>query len=280
MDYDIFLSYSHLDRLIALELEDKLRTNGLSCFMSEKGIGAGSKWLPQIRDSIKSSKRIMVLITPRSISSKWILLETGAAWMENKEIIPLLQFIDPAEIDDVAKNHQSRIIETESQKLELIHELLQKETGKNPEKITFPVLLEKIQYAGSQMANRMRFTPDIFIGSGRAGAICAGIFGNHFGHKPIKVVDCHFVGSGDKRKTLIDDCSICPCSSKDIFGKNILIVEWERQTGKTYKIIEEKLLNHGPAEIQSYAFFWKEGVCGVPGYYSYSGDTAPVPPWE
>src|SRR2546423_4697088 len=70
--YDIFLSYTHEDSHIANELKEILETSGLRCFMAEKDIAVGMEWADQIRSALHSSKRILLLITPRSKNRPWL----------------------------------------------------------------------------------------------------------------------------------------------------------------------------------------------------------------
>jgi hypothetical protein len=169
MSYDIFLSYSNLDRHIAEELEDELKAKGLTCFLAEKSLPGGTEWIPKLREAIKESDYILLLLTPRSIGRPWVNLEIGAAWMEGKTIIPLIQFVDIKELPDVIKYNQVKFIETEKQKLELFHELTSKER-KNVQRIdiSLPFLMDQISIARSKM-EQVRFQPNLFIGCGGEG---------------------------------------------------------------------------------------------------------------
>jgi len=270
--YDVFLSYAVADREIALELEARLKATGLTCYMAEKMPG-GVKWLPEIRTALRASARVLLLITPRSIRSIWVMLETGAAWMEDIQIVPIVQFVDPSEMSDIAKQYQAIPIETEAQKTKLVHHLAGIHTGDISE-LTFEKMLEKLRLVKARH-EQDRFHPNLFIGSGRDGAVCAGILAELYGHAAIKVVDCHFDGTGKQRVTQIDGSSL---RREDIFGKNVLIVEWVRQTGATFNIIRKQVARHGPAGLHSYAMFWtRHGT--PPDCYGYAVNSVPASPW-
>jgi hypoxanthine phosphoribosyltransferase len=275
MNHDIFLSYSHLDSKIAVELREKFLASGLTCFMAEKSVEVGDQWIHQIREAIRESEIILILITPRSIGSKWVYLEVGAAWMENKRIIPLTQFVDISDLPELIKNLQIKTIETEKDKLNLVHELISRKGVSAPVIITFEFIVDKIRLAKSQM-DKDRFQPNLFVGLGRGGAICAGIFASHFGFHSLKAVDCQFSGVGDRRITTIDDSSL---TKKTISGKNVLVIEWARQSGRTYKIVREKILALHPASLKSYAMFWT-GSKNPPDYIALHTDTVPSNPWS
>lgn len=276
MRYDIFLSYSHLDRHIAVELEEKLRANGLRCFMSEKSLQTGVEWVPEVRESIREAECAVILVTPRSMNSKWIYIEAGAAWMENKTIIPLIQFVDLSELPEIMKNIQVKRIETEAQKLNFIREMAKGKAKDSSIQISLDFILDHIKLAKSKM-DQERFQPNLFIGSGRGGAICASIFASYFGLHALKVVGLQFIGSEEKRITKIDHSSL---TKEGIVGQNILVVEWVRQTGKTYELIKAKISGLEPAALKSYALFWTKRSQEPPDYYGILSDSAPNNPWS
>jgi len=57
---------------------------------STDALSAGEDWEPKLRDEIAQSDVFMVLLSPASLASKWVLHELGAAWALKKPIIPVL----------------------------------------------------------------------------------------------------------------------------------------------------------------------------------------------
>jgi hypoxanthine phosphoribosyltransferase len=121
-----------------------------------------------------------------------------------------------------------------------------------------------------------RFQPNLFIGVGRGGAICAGVFASQFGFHPLKVVDCQFQGAGENRTPKIDDSTL---TRQSLLGKNILVIEWARQSGKTYRLIRERIASMNPASLRSFAIFWT-GNRNPPDYIALHTDTVPGNPWS
>jgi len=275
MIYDIFLSYSHLDSNIASELREKFLASGLSCFMAEKSLEVGNQWINQVREAIRESENILILITPRSIASKWVYMEVGAAWMENKKIIPLTQFVDISELPELIKNLQATSIETEREKLNLVYELIGRKGTTAPVIINLDFIVDKIQHAKSLIDQDM-FQPNLFIGVGRGGAICAGVFASQFGFHTLKVVDCQYRGAGENLVPKIDDSTL---TKQSLSGKNILVIEWARQSGKTFKLVREKITRMNPGSLRSYAMFWT-GNRTPPDYIGLRTDTVPSNPWS
>jgi len=272
--YDIFLSFSKYDKHIGEEIAGMITSVGLNCFMSCKDVWVGAAWAPTIKEALRNSDKILILLTPRSIKSKWILREVGAAWMCGKELIPIIQFIDPEQLGDIIKDYQAKVVETDAQKKSLVNELLK--LKKRDTKLPFETMISRICIDVEEM-NRRRVFPDLVIGSGRDGAICAGIIAESFGKKQLKVIDCYFSWKGSERKTTIDTSSI---QKKDVEGKNVLVAEWARQTGNTYKKIEETLLAFNPAALHSFALFWTKKSDERPDYVGFEYDQVPIPPWS
>jgi len=91
--------------------------------MAEKDIEVSAEWQDSIRDALRGSKRVLVILTPRSINRPWVLMETGAAWALGKPLVPALSQVEPNQLIDPIRRHQARVIETTKQRRSLIAEL-------------------------------------------------------------------------------------------------------------------------------------------------------------
>ncbi|MCA9499179.1 MAG: toll/interleukin-1 receptor domain-containing protein [Nitrospira sp.] len=121
--YDIFIGYSQKDWELALEIVSKLTRAGFNCFLARKCLSAGKKWQDGLREAIKCSEQVLLIMTPNSRDSKWVIFEAGAAWGLEKPIIPALLFVKPDELMDCIREHQTYDIKCESGKMELIEAL-------------------------------------------------------------------------------------------------------------------------------------------------------------
>jgi len=121
--HDLFISYATGDAAIAEELREELEQKGLKCFMAEKDIEVAREWQDSIREALLGSKRVLVLLTPRSIIRPWVLMETGAAWALGKPLVPALFQVNPSDLIDPIRRHQARVIETTAQRKALVEEL-------------------------------------------------------------------------------------------------------------------------------------------------------------
>jgi hypothetical protein len=113
--YDVFLSYAEGDSHLADRVRISLEAKGLQCFMAKKSINVAKVWEEEIRTALTSARFVLLLITPRSKRRPWILLEAGAAWVLNKEIIPLLILVPADKVWDPIRKFQARTVETEEQ---------------------------------------------------------------------------------------------------------------------------------------------------------------------
>jgi hypoxanthine phosphoribosyltransferase len=270
--YDVFLSYSTRDESIASELKQLIESAGLKCFMASEDLLVGTKWKPRIREAIRRSDRILLLITPRSINSRWVLLETGAAWMEDKPLIAALQFVEPNDLITIAQYYQFRRIETDAQKAMLLAEI---QSPPDEQQLTFAVLLSKIKSAADNIVHR-RIFPKIVIGSGRDGAIVGGFFAEQFARNELKIVGMDFIWRGTTRTTEIDTRGI---EHHDVRNRAVLVVEWARESGGTFALIEKHLGQFEPASLHSYAVFWTGKSPSKPDYYGFKRDEIPLSPW-
>ena len=90
----IFLSYTTADKVQAHKLRGLLSQRpGLRIFTADT-LSAGEDWVPKLRDELSQCDIFMVLLSPDSVDSDWILQELGAAWALNKPVIPIVTHRD------------------------------------------------------------------------------------------------------------------------------------------------------------------------------------------
>ncbi len=121
--YDVFLSYTTDDKGLAAELRTALKRKDLSCFMAEKDIPVAARFEERIRAALTGSRKVVVLLTPRSKSRPWILAEAGAAWALGKGPILALVQLSFADLDGPFAQYQARQIDTARQRNALVAEI-------------------------------------------------------------------------------------------------------------------------------------------------------------
>jgi hypothetical protein len=111
LSHDAFVSYSTRDGLLAHEIVRDLGTHGLQCFVAEISLAAGRLWAEELRLALASSRAGVILVTPQSVSSSWVLAEVGAIWSHAKPVIPVLAEIDPADVPAPLQPHMGQAVE-------------------------------------------------------------------------------------------------------------------------------------------------------------------------
>ena len=94
----IFISHSHSDEAIAFKLVDfllealGLNSREILCTSNpDQGLSFSSSSITdQLKEALKKSEALIVLITADSLHSAWIPFEAGSFWTTDKPIIPIL----------------------------------------------------------------------------------------------------------------------------------------------------------------------------------------------
>lgn len=107
--YQVFISHATSDKWIAKSLCERLESAGLATFRDDRDIDGGDDIPERIRDAIKGSAELVVLLTPESIGRAWILLEVGMAlgWRKNYRIISVLCHVDFDPIPTMLKSKKA-----------------------------------------------------------------------------------------------------------------------------------------------------------------------------
>ena len=104
--FDVFLSYSSADKDEARVILEMLTSEQMTVFLSEKSIEAGAVWEGTIREALRKCYSFLILITPNSLRSEWVSTEWGAAWILEKQILPVLFRCRPDELPKRLQSYQ------------------------------------------------------------------------------------------------------------------------------------------------------------------------------
>src|SRR5438105_15148935 len=86
--YQVFVSHATPDKWLATIFCEKIEAAGASTFRDDRDINGGDDIPEEIRNHIKQSRELVVLLTPESADRPWVLLEVGAAWGWRRRIVP------------------------------------------------------------------------------------------------------------------------------------------------------------------------------------------------
>ena len=89
--YDVFLSYSSSDSVMARRIAHDLMARGLRVFFAEESLAIGDVWEDQIRNALESASAILILISASSLESQWVTVEWSNPLKSNSvRLIPVL----------------------------------------------------------------------------------------------------------------------------------------------------------------------------------------------
>ncbi len=84
---NIFLSYTTEDSSYAHKLERLLSQRSNVRIFTTEMLSAGEDWQSKLKDELSNCDIFVVMLSPNSVNSKWVLQELGAAWALNKPIV-------------------------------------------------------------------------------------------------------------------------------------------------------------------------------------------------
>ncbi|MFQ5638501.1 MAG: toll/interleukin-1 receptor domain-containing protein [bacterium] len=83
----IFLSYSAADTQNAHKLQRLLSQRSDVNVFSTEMLSAGEDWQTKLKKELSKCDVFLVVLSPNSLDSKWVLQELGAAWAMDKPIL-------------------------------------------------------------------------------------------------------------------------------------------------------------------------------------------------
>ncbi len=96
-EYDVFLSFSAKDTVIAREIWEKLEEHQLEVFWSDNYLKKelGINWFKKVEEALEQSRHLVVLVTKNSLNSEWVQREYQAflnsCYKEkSRRLVPLL----------------------------------------------------------------------------------------------------------------------------------------------------------------------------------------------
>jgi hypothetical protein len=91
LTYNIFLSYSRTDNDIMLRLKSDLQKENFHVWVDETDLEIGTPtWEAEIQNALENSQCLVVLMSPDSKQSVWVMRELSYAERHNVRIFPIL----------------------------------------------------------------------------------------------------------------------------------------------------------------------------------------------
>jgi DNA-binding transcriptional LysR family regulator len=86
----IFVSYSSEDRWFATLLLDRLANHPDVSVFATQNLSAAGDYRLRLKEELRAAGAFLVLLSPRSVKSNWVLYELGAAWALGKPLVAVL----------------------------------------------------------------------------------------------------------------------------------------------------------------------------------------------
>lgn len=106
----VFISHSSSDKWIAGQIANDLGELGIQSFLDEKDIETGDSIDQAIQESLGDCDELLMLLSPASLKSSWVLIEIGGAKALKKRLVPILLHVGPNELPDALTDGLARDI--------------------------------------------------------------------------------------------------------------------------------------------------------------------------
>ena len=101
----VFISHSSKDKWAARRIAEDLANLGADTFLDEKDISTGARVDDSIQEHLSDCDDFLLLLSPASIKSDWVLVELGGAIALKKRLVPVLLYIGANEIPSPITKH-------------------------------------------------------------------------------------------------------------------------------------------------------------------------------
>ena len=198
------------------------------------------------------------------------MAECSAAWILGIPVFSLTMFVPISELPAFTSTFQALSIETPEGVENAIFEIQQQINNSQMIEYTWTRLYGALLEIEGQLREKF-VEPDVVVGSGKGGAICGAFLAARRGVR-LKVCDLR------KGHTLSLDWS--SLSEEDIAHKHILIVEYLRNTGKTFESIRDHVNSKGAKDVTSASLLCVEEQVGAIDFYAEKVHRFIRPPWQ
>ena len=86
---EVFISYASEDRVLIMDLVERLRGAGVSVWIDQMGIEGATMWSQEIVEAIDNCKVLILALSPRSTESENVVKELALASERRKKILPV-----------------------------------------------------------------------------------------------------------------------------------------------------------------------------------------------
>lgn len=124
----IFISHATADRWAARRISKEIEDCGATTFLDEKDIETEESIDDAISKNLADCDEVLVLLSPASIKSEWVLVEVGGAKALKKRLVPILFYLSVNDIPSPISKQLARDINNIERYYDELRERIQKGT--------------------------------------------------------------------------------------------------------------------------------------------------------
>lgn len=94
----VFVSHSSTDKWIARQIATQLEQRDIEAFLDEKDIKTGDSIDDAVHENLAECDELLMLLSPASLESSWVLIEIGGAKALGKRLVPILHHVGANEL--------------------------------------------------------------------------------------------------------------------------------------------------------------------------------------
>jgi TIR domain len=106
----VFISHATTDRWVARQVAAHLDARGIDTFLDEKDIETGDSIDDSIQADLADCDELLMLLSPASLTSTWVLIEVGGAKALQKRLVPILLHVGANDLPGPLANGLAREI--------------------------------------------------------------------------------------------------------------------------------------------------------------------------
>jgi hypothetical protein len=88
--HSVFLSFASKDAGHAAKLRRLLSARPDTRLVSSEDFGVGENWQVKLREAVANCDLFVLVLSPETLASSWVLKELGAAWALEKRILAVV----------------------------------------------------------------------------------------------------------------------------------------------------------------------------------------------
>src|SRR5262249_6869733 len=89
----IFISHSSKDKWLARHIAKDLRELGVETFLDTRDLQTGQRIDESVQTHLIDCDDFLILLSPASLNSHWVLVELGGALSLRKRVVPILLYV-------------------------------------------------------------------------------------------------------------------------------------------------------------------------------------------